>query len=106
MRRRPRCWWWRRLAGILARSLVWILTCVLARILWRALVLILILRRIGRGNLSILHIGRRSSLAPVSLLAGRRCLLRSLLSRCNQGRSQSNARGQHSGNYPFSRIHY
>ena len=44
-----------RLTGILGRTLVSIL--------------VLILRcAIGRGNLSILRIGRRSSLAPVALL--------------------------------------
>ena len=81
-----------RLTGILGRTLVRIL--------------VLILRRtIGRGNLSILRIGRRSSLAPVALLAWRRCLLRGLLCRRNQGRSQSKARAQHSGNYPLRRIH-
>ncbi len=60
--------------------LVRVLIRVLARILGRTLVgilsLVLILRRaIGRGDLSILRIGRRSCLAPVTLLARRRCLL-------------------------------
>jgi hypothetical protein len=81
-----------RLPGILGRTLVRIL--------------VLILRRaIGRGNLSILHIGRRSCLAPVTRLAWRRCLLRGLLCRRNQGRSQCKTGAQHSGNYPSRRIH-
>jgi hypothetical protein len=52
----------RGLARILIR-----LTGILRRTLVRILVLIL-RRAIGRGNLSILRIGRRSSLAPVALL--------------------------------------
>ena len=52
----------RGLARILIR-----LTGILRRTLVRILVLILRCA-IGRGNLSILRIGRRSSLAPVALL--------------------------------------
>jgi len=98
----------------LARALIWILAgslvgilIRLAGILGRTLVHILVLilpRGVGRGNLSILHIGRRSSLAPVTLLAWRWCLLRGLLCRRNQGRSQCEARAQHTGNYPSQTI--
>jgi hypothetical protein len=79
--------------------------------LWRALVrilvLILVLRRIGRGNLSILGIGWRSGLAPVTRLAWRRRLLRllrGLLGRRNQGRSQRQARAQSSRKHPLQTI--
>ena len=63
-----------------ARILIWILVRVLigilARILRRALIRILILRPgIGRGDLTILRIGRRSCLTPVPLLTRGRCLL-------------------------------
>jgi hypothetical protein len=66
---------------------------LLARILWRALVLIwvliLVLRRaVGRRNLSVLGIGRRTCRTPVTLLASRHWLLAGLLRRRTQGRSQ------------------
>ena len=78
-RTRRRSTW--TLIGILVRPLVRVLIRVLARILGRPLVgilvlLVLILRRaVGRGDLSILRIGRRSCRTPVTLLARRRCLL-------------------------------
>jgi hypothetical protein len=97
------------LARILGRALIRILTLVsrLARILGRALIrtLILILRRtIGRGNLSILCIGRRPRRAPVTRLAWGWCLLGSLLRRRNQGWSQREARAQSSGKQPLQTI--
>jgi hypothetical protein len=83
-----------RIAGRSTHALI--LVCgLLARILWRALILILPLIRVlrcgvGRRDLSILRIGRRSCRAPVALLARRRrcCLLAGLLRRRTQGRSQ------------------
>jgi hypothetical protein len=77
--------------------------------LWRALirilVLILVLRRIGRGNLSILGIGWRSGLTPITLLPRRRSLLRGLLlGRRNQSRSQRQARAQSSRKHPLQTI--
>ena len=56
-----------------ARSLIRIRVCF-SGVLRRALVLILG-SAIGGRNLSILHIGRRPSRAPVTLLAGCRRLL-------------------------------
>jgi len=68
------------------------------------LILILVLRRIGRGNLAILGIGRRSSLTPVTLLARSWSLLRRLLGRRNQDRSQRKADAQSSGKHPLQTI--
>jgi hypothetical protein len=88
-RGRGRRW---RLTGILGWSLV--LTRSLAGILAWSLVrtLVRILRRsVGRGDLSILRIGRRACLTPVALLARGRGLLGSrptLLLLSHQGRSQ------------------
>jgi hypothetical protein len=107
--RASRGWGWRSigiLTGRLVRVLIRVLTG-LAGILGRTLVHILALirwRSVGRGYLSILRIGRWSSLTPIALLTRVWCLLRSLLRRRNQGRTQCEARAQHSGKYPLQAI--
>jgi hypothetical protein len=96
-----------RLVGILGWSLVliWSLAGILARALVRTLVRIL-RRTVRRGDLSILRIGRRPCLTPVTLLTRGRSRLgrRPTLLLCHQGRSQRETCTERSGKQPWQTI--
>jgi hypothetical protein len=101
----------RRLIGILRRALIgaWTLARILAGALVRALIrsLVRILRRIiRRGDLSILGVGWRPCLTPITLLARGRSLLvggPALLLR-HQSRSQREACAERPGKQPWQTI--